>query len=141
MDNWFLFTIYYAARFFWLFRVSPSVIWSKNEGKVCVGCGHYVTGFEISAFTLREIRFDVIRIILLKKNTVKNWKRLKIITWLFTDVSFDIVDGSVDVLTNFVDRLDTGHKGRSAVDATRVGERGASWPGGRLPLFLLKIQF
>ena len=22
-----------------------------------------------------------------------------------------------------------------------VGERGASWPGGRLPLFLLKIQF
>ena len=23
----------------------------------------------------------------------------------------------------------------------KVGERGASWPGGRLPLFLLKIQF
>ena len=22
-----------------------------------------------------------------------------------------------------------------------VGEKGASWPGGRLPLFLLKIQF
>ena len=28
-----------------------------------------------------------------------------------------------------------------AANFTDVGERGASWPGGRLPLCLLKIQF
>ena len=29
----------------------------------------------------------------------------------------------------------------SVVYGVKVGERGASWPGGRFPLFLLKIQF
>ena len=96
-------------------------IWSliKDEGKVGVGCRHYVSCFDISAFTLREIRFDVIRVTFFNK-LLLGWLRLNTGELFVTDVSIDIADCGVDVLAEFVCRFDTGSQGRSAVNSVRV---------------------